>query len=118
MITFFAKSVRLPYEIRALGLYQFLRNDRLFESPAKPLKAVENRHSGQAKRDPESRIFKLFWIPAPAPDPDPGFARRSEQLLQEAHSSIFFFLFLTPCALRLAPFFFPRFSFSIDSHLF
>jgi hypothetical protein len=24
----------------------------------------ENRHSGQAKRDPESRIFKQFWIPA------------------------------------------------------
>jgi len=38
------------------------------EALAKPLKAVENRHSGQAKRDPESRIFKRFWIPAPAPD--------------------------------------------------
>jgi hypothetical protein len=35
---------------------------------------MENRHSGQAKRDPESGIFKRFWIPAPAPDPDPGFA--------------------------------------------
>jgi hypothetical protein len=23
-----------------------------------------NRHSGQAKRDPESRVFKQFWIPA------------------------------------------------------
>jgi hypothetical protein len=30
----------------------------------KLLNAVENRHSGQAKRDPESRIFKKFWIPA------------------------------------------------------
>jgi hypothetical protein len=34
------------------------------EALAKLLKAVENRHSGQAKRDPESRIFKRFWIPA------------------------------------------------------
>jgi hypothetical protein len=34
------------------------------EAFAKFLKAVENRHSGQAKRDPESRIFKRFWIPA------------------------------------------------------
>jgi hypothetical protein len=31
---------------------------------AKLLKAIENRHSGQAQRDPESRIFKQFWIPA------------------------------------------------------
>jgi len=31
---------------------------------AKLLKAAENRHSGQAKRDPESRIFNRFWIPA------------------------------------------------------
>jgi hypothetical protein len=42
------------------------------KAPVKPLKAVKNRHSGQAKRDPESRIFKLFWIPAPAPDPIRG----------------------------------------------
>jgi hypothetical protein len=34
------------------------------EALAKLLKAVENRHSGQAKRDPESRIFKQLWIPA------------------------------------------------------
>jgi hypothetical protein len=34
------------------------------EALAKLLKTVENRHSGQAKRDPESRIFKRFWIPA------------------------------------------------------
>jgi hypothetical protein len=26
----------------------------------------------RAKRDPESRIFKQFWIPAPAPDPIRG----------------------------------------------
>ena len=29
-------------------------------------------------RDPESRIYKQFWIPAPAPDPDPGFAAMTE----------------------------------------
>jgi hypothetical protein len=34
------------------------------EALAKLLEAVENRHSGQAKRDPESRISNLFWIPA------------------------------------------------------
>jgi hypothetical protein len=34
------------------------------EALAKLLKTVESRHSGQAKRDPESRIFKRFWIPA------------------------------------------------------
>jgi len=28
------------------------------------MKAVENRHSGQAQRDPESRILKAFGIPA------------------------------------------------------
>jgi hypothetical protein len=42
------------------------------------LKAGKNRHSGQAKRDPESRIFNQFWIPAPALDPDPGFAGMTE----------------------------------------
>jgi hypothetical protein len=36
----------------------------LYEVLAKLLKARANRHSGQAKRDPESRIFKRFWIPA------------------------------------------------------
>jgi len=51
---------------------------KLNEALAKLLNAVENRHSGQAKRDPESRIFKQFWIPAPAPDPDPGFAGMTE----------------------------------------
>jgi hypothetical protein len=34
------------------------------EALAKPLKAREKGHSGQAMRDPESRIFKQFWIPA------------------------------------------------------
>jgi len=34
------------------------------EALAKFLKAVENRHSGQAKRDPKSRIFNRFRIPA------------------------------------------------------
>jgi hypothetical protein len=36
------------------------------------LKVRANRHSGQAKRDPESRISKQFWILAPAPDPIRG----------------------------------------------
>jgi len=31
---------------------------------AERLKARGSRHSGQAKRDPESRIFEHFWIPA------------------------------------------------------
>jgi len=39
-----------------------------FEVPAKLLKAGGSCHSGQAKRDPEARIFKEFWIPAPALD--------------------------------------------------
>jgi hypothetical protein len=34
------------------------------EALAKLSKAVENRHSGQAKHDPDSRIFNRFWIPA------------------------------------------------------
>jgi hypothetical protein len=34
------------------------------EPLAKLLKAGGIRHSGQAKRDPESRIFKRFWFPA------------------------------------------------------
>jgi hypothetical protein len=28
------------------------------------LEASGSRHSGQAKRDPETRIFEYFWIPA------------------------------------------------------
>jgi len=34
------------------------------EPLAKLLKARESRHSGQAKRDPESSIIEQFWIPA------------------------------------------------------
>jgi len=34
------------------------------EAFAKLLKRRGNRQSGQAKRDPESRIFNKFWIPA------------------------------------------------------
>jgi hypothetical protein len=34
------------------------------EALGKLFKKRRNRHSGQAKRDPESRIFKRFWIPA------------------------------------------------------
>jgi len=40
------------------------RNWNFIKSLAKLLKEREFRHSGQAKRDPESRIFKRFWIPA------------------------------------------------------
>jgi hypothetical protein len=43
-------------------------NPKKREALVKLLKAVENRHSGQAKRDPESRIFNRFWIPILAPD--------------------------------------------------
>jgi len=41
-------------------------NAHHFEALAKFSEATINRHSGQAKRDPESRIFKHFWIPASA----------------------------------------------------
>jgi len=34
------------------------------EALAKLLKARRKDHSGQAKHDPEFRIFKQFWIPA------------------------------------------------------
>jgi hypothetical protein len=37
------------------------KSDEVLE---KLVKAVESRHSGQAKRDPESRIFGQLWIPA------------------------------------------------------
>jgi hypothetical protein len=37
---------------------------KVFEALAKLLKARRKGHSGQAKHDPESRIFKQFWIPA------------------------------------------------------
>jgi hypothetical protein len=47
-----------------------------FERFVKLLKIRINRHSGQAKRDPESRVFKQFWIPAPAPDPIRGSPER------------------------------------------
>jgi hypothetical protein len=37
---------------------------KISEPLAKLLKEEESCHSGQAKRDPESRIFRKFWIPA------------------------------------------------------
>jgi hypothetical protein len=37
-----------------------------------------NGHFGQAKRNPESWVFRRSWIPTPAPDPDPGFAGMTE----------------------------------------
>jgi hypothetical protein len=54
----FEKTARLPHILPPAG------KPETREALAKLLKAVENRHSGQAKRDPESRIFKRFWIPA------------------------------------------------------
>ena len=39
-------------------------NRKYFWPPAKLLREKRSRHSGTAKRDPESRIFKKFWIPA------------------------------------------------------
>jgi hypothetical protein len=42
----------------------FFIKGKVYEAFEKLWKAVENRHSGQAKHDPESRIFKRFWIPA------------------------------------------------------
>jgi hypothetical protein len=47
---------------------------KIDEPLSKLLKTRGNRHSGQAKRDPESRIFEQFWIPAgvyPALDAGP-----------------------------------------------
>ena len=44
------------------------------ELSVQPSDAGGRRHSGQAKRDPEFRVFNRFWIPAPAPDSDPEFA--------------------------------------------
>jgi hypothetical protein len=41
-----------------------MKKCKLKEALAKLLKARRKSHSGQAKRDPESRIFKQFWIPA------------------------------------------------------
>jgi len=40
------------------------RKDESWELLAKLLKAKESRHSGQAKRDPESSFSEQFWIPA------------------------------------------------------
>jgi hypothetical protein len=45
------------------------------------LKARGSRHSGQAKRDPESSIFEQFWIPA--------FAGMTEEV-SFARSSIYY----------------------------
>jgi hypothetical protein len=42
---------------------------KVFEPLAKLLETRGNGHSGQAKRDPESRIFRQFWIPAPGLKP-------------------------------------------------
>jgi len=45
----------------------------------KTLEPRGNRHSGQAKRDPESRIFNRIWIPASAGKTDEmPFARASK----------------------------------------
>jgi len=44
--------------------YLFVIKGKYGEPLAKLLKARGRRHSGQAKRDPESSIFEQFWIPA------------------------------------------------------
>jgi hypothetical protein len=54
-----------------------------FEPPAKLLKAREGRHSGQAKRDPESCIFEPFI---------PAFAGMTEQAAFARGSMIIPFL--------------------------
>jgi len=41
-----------------------LLHSLLFEALAKLVFLPEGCHSGQAERDPESRFFKQFWIPA------------------------------------------------------
>jgi hypothetical protein len=48
------------------------KSDEVLE---KLVKAVESRHSGQAKRDPESRIFGQLWIPACAGMTKNGLSR-------------------------------------------
>jgi len=76
---FLSEAVSLCAMLHALNAFRM--NQRRFqnfsnflraEPLAKLLKARGSRHSGQAKRDPESSIFEQFWIPAPAPDPIRG----------------------------------------------
>jgi hypothetical protein len=43
---------------------RYIGNTQTREVHAKILEVRRNRHSGQAKRDPESRPFEQFWIPA------------------------------------------------------
>jgi hypothetical protein len=57
---------------------------KVFEALAKLLKARRKGHSGQAKRDPESRIFKQFWIPA--------FAGMTAQVTFARTSQVWFFI--------------------------
>jgi hypothetical protein len=70
IITRFPKTFQLPSCKNFIGrkkffvLYALDEIAFLLEPLAKLLKARGNGHSGQAKRDPESRIFKQFWIPA------------------------------------------------------
>jgi hypothetical protein len=51
---------------------------------AKLLKAGRSRHSGQAKRDPESRIFKRTWIPAYAGMTEKATFAKSSRNLDKA----------------------------------
>jgi hypothetical protein len=53
-----------PAKIFLFSVNPFLGYAFNNEALAKILEAVENRHSGQAKRDPESSFFEHFWIPA------------------------------------------------------
>ena len=65
----------------------FLSREKLLQiqgALAKLLKARRKGHSGQAKRDPESRIFKQFWIPA--------FAGMTAQVTFARTSQVWFFI--------------------------
>jgi hypothetical protein len=69
-------------------------NSLIPEALAKLPKARRKGHSGQAKCDQESRIFKQFWIPA--------FAGMTAQLTFARTSPLIFHLKLLPS--RLTPF--------------
>jgi hypothetical protein len=71
-------SATHPFQLSDKSIGSYWKKTLSIEPLAKLLKARGSRHSGQAKRDPESSIFEHFWILAPAPDPDPGFAGMTE----------------------------------------
>jgi hypothetical protein len=50
--------------LTAEGAENAEKNDSKSRIVDKEKDLVKSRHSGQAQRDPESRIFKRVWIPA------------------------------------------------------